>query len=592
MKTRWLLMLGGMFFLLSLAAAIGYAAGTGAGTAITNQAQVQYRAGSDTRTATSNTTTLYVAHRVAGAFFPASGASSGVDFRTVYFTTKFTNQGNRTDNFNITFNTNAGYTVDMLHDVNTIGTFDGDSPITSTGSLTPDAEINLLVRVQIAATRPDNENVTITATFTSTAGNDAGNHIVVANPGAAFQYGATYTVNRPVIAFSATQSAVLTNATRIPGAPITYSLSLQNTGSGPVSGNSTVTFHLDPSFHYVSSTSGGVLSGPDGNGNGGTVTWTFAQASLAATGPLNSFNVVVTPEQVTNNGTGVPAGTNVTALTTGSGTQTRVQFNDGVNTYSQDNANSFTFAVGKSSGTVITQVTADGSGEPGSTVEYQYTLKNTGNATDGFDLAQANDATGDLDIAHVFSQTPGGASVGSLAGVGQGATVNFYVRVALPATATNTQTIKRTLSAVTQTASPDAPIGGTTSSSDGLLTTVHAASVTILVDAPEVVTGALNGNPVPGTVLRYTITVTNAGSAPALNVKAWDVNAHLTTDQVVPSSVNVDADGNGTYELSGIALPYNSGGIQADLTGGVLTTQFASIPGSSSVKYQYEVTIQ
>jgi hypothetical protein len=592
MNTRWLLMMGGVFLLLSALATEGYAAGTQAGTSITNQAQVQYNAGTDTRTVTSNTITLYVAHRVAGSFFPASGTSDGVDNRTVYFATKFTNQGNRTDNFNITFNTNAGYTVDMLHDVNSIGTFDGDSPITSTGALAPDGEINLLVRVQIAANRPDNEVVTVTATFTSTASGDAPNHIVVANPGATFQYGAGYTVKRPVVAFSATQSAVLTNASRIPGAPVTYSMSLRNTGSGSVAGPSTVTFHLDPNFHYVSSTLGGVLSGPDGNGNGGTVTWTFAQAALAAAGPVNTFDVVVSPEQVTNNGTGVTAGTNVTAMTTGSGTATQVQYNDGVNPYTQDNANSFTFAVGKASGAVITQVTADGSGEPGSTVEYQYTLKNSGNAVDGFNFTQANDASGDLDIAHIFSQTPGGASITSLAAVAQGSTVTFFVRVAIPSTATNTQTIKRILSAATQTAGADAPTGGSTSSSDALLTTVQAASVSILVDAPVVVSGALNGNPVPGTVLRYTITVTNAGSAPAVNVKAWDVNAHLTTDQVINSSVNIDTNGDGTFDLTGISLPYNSGGIQADLTGGVLTTQYASIPPSSSVKYQYDVTIQ
>jgi hypothetical protein len=87
-------------------------------------------------------------------------------------------------------------------------------------------------------------------------------------------------------------------------------MNLQNTGSGSVSGNSTVTFLLDQNFHYVSSTSGGVLSGPDGNGNGGTVTWTFAPALLATGAPLNSFDVVVQPEQVTNSSTGV-AGANV-----------------------------------------------------------------------------------------------------------------------------------------------------------------------------------------------------------------------------------------------------------------------------------------
>ena len=134
---------------------------------------------------------------------------------------------------------------------------------------------------------------------------------------------------------------------------------------------------VDPRFHYVSSTQSGALSGADGSGNGGTVTWTFTQAQLAAAQPALSFTVVVQPEQVTNNGTGVAAGTTVYAMTTAQSRQTRVQYNDGVSTYNQDNANSFNFVVGTASGAVITQVTANGTGEPGAVVEYQYTLKNT-----------------------------------------------------------------------------------------------------------------------------------------------------------------------------------------------------------------------
>lgn len=593
MKTRWLLMLGGIVLLLSVAATNGHAAGTPAGTAIANQAQVQYLAGTASRSAVSNATLLYVAHRVAGAFNPGSGAAVGVDSRTVYYATQFRNTGNRADNFNITFNTNAGYTVDMFRDVNMNGAFDaGDVLITSTGNLAADADIWLLMRVQVAASRPDNETVTVTATLTSTAANDNGNNIVVANPGAVFTYNGTYTVNRPVIAFTATQSAVVSNASRIPGANVTYTMSLQNTGTGSVSGNSTVTFQLDPHFHFVSATNSGVLSGPDGNGNGGIVTWTVPAAQLATGAPANAYEVVVQPEQVTNNGTGVTAGTNVYAMSTANTTQTRVQFNDGVNNYSQDNANNFTFAVGRASGVVIAQVTPDGAGEPGSQVEYHYTLKNTGNAADGYDFTQANDGSGNLDVAHIFSQTANGASITSLAAIAQGATADFYVRVTVPLAATDGQTIKRNLTATTQTASPTAPTGGSTSSTDNLTTSALAASVTIAVAAPELVSGAVGSNVVPGTVVRYTVTIANVGSAPASNVVASDVNPHLTADQIVGTSINIDANGDDTYELTGVPLPYNSGGIQASIAGGVLTTQFTSIPGGKYVKYQYNVAVQ
>jgi len=594
MKTRWLLILGGLVLLIGVAAQIGYAGGTSAGTAITNQAQVQYQAGTNTRTATSNTTTLYVAHRVAGAFDPATRTDAGVDNRTVYYATTFRNQGNRSDNFNFSFNANSGYTVDMINDANQNQAFDaGELVITSTGALAVDADAYLLVRVQIGASRPDNEAVSIVATLTSTAADDAGNHIVVANPGAAFQFTVAYTVNRPVILFTATSTDVSPNANRIPGANTTYSMNLRNSGSGNVSGNSTVTFVLDPNFHFVSATSGGVLGSPDGNGNGGTVTWTFGPAALAAGAPANAFDVVVQPEQVTNNGTGVTAGTNVYAMTTGNSTQTRVQYSDGVTNYSQDNANSFTFAVGRASGTVITQVTVDGSGEPDGIVEYHYSLKNTGNAADGFDFTQANDASGDLDVAHIFSATAGGASITSLAGIAQGVTADFYVRVTVPTAALDGQTIKRTLTAATQTALPTPPTGGSTNSIDGLTTTVRAANVLIAITDPVIVSGDLGGNTIPGTVLRYTVTVTNNGAAAATNISASNTTAHLGTNVVVGTSVNIDANGDGTYELVGVTLPYSASGIQASLAAGVLTTQFPTIPsGGGYVKYQYDVTVQ
>jgi hypothetical protein len=597
MNTTTLLRIGSILLLLSVVANTGLAAGTTAGTAISNQASVTYLAGADPRSATSNTVTLYVAHRVAGAYAPASRSEVGVDNRTVYFPVAFTNQGNRTDAFAIGFNSNAGYTVDMVNDLNGNGTFDtGEPVITSTGNLTADAAINMLVRMQIAAGRSDNENVSIIATLTSTAANDAGNNIVVANPGAAFTFTLSYTVQKPVIVFTASQSDVSANASRIPGANVTYTMSLDNTsasGTG-ISGNATVTFVLDPHFHYVSATQSGALSGADGNGNGGTVTWTFTQAQLAAAQAAISFNVVAQPEQVTNNGTGVAAATTVYAMTTANATQTKVQYNDGVNTYNQDNANSFNFAVGTASGTVISQVTADGTGSPGDVVEYQYTLKNTGNAAGGYDLSQANGG-GSLNVAHIFSVTSGGASVTVLSGVAQGATTNFYVRVTVPSGATSGQTIIRTLTATTQTASPTAPTGGSINSSDAVTTTVTAPLVAIVLAGGEsdIISGGLGGKAVPGTVMRWTVTISNAGSGVANNISSSNTVAHLTTNTVVPTSVNIDADGDGTYELVGVALPYSGPNATASLAGGILTVTFPSIPGGGTYrKYQYNVAVQ
>ena len=595
MIQRTMLLLSGMLCLVVLFTQVAPAAGTAAGTPISNQASVDYTAGSNARNALSNTVTLYVAHYVTASFSPASRTENGVDNRTVYYAVDFVHQSNRDDAFDITFNSNTGYTVAMIDDLDGDGTFDAGEPvIASTGTLAPDATKKLLVRVQIAAGRPDAENVTITATLTSTAIDDGPSNVVVANPGASFNFSISYTVLRPVIVFTATQSNVTTNASRVPGANVTYTMTVDNTGSADVVGSSTVTFVLDPNFRYVSSTNSGALSGADGNGNGGTVTWSFTQAELAAAQPAINFDVVVQPEQVTVNATGVVAGTAVYAMTTAQSTQTKVSYNDGVNGYDQDNANSFTFNVGTASGTVITQVTPDGSGNPDDVVEYTYTLKNTGNHSDNFDFTQANDVSGDLDVAHVFSLTPAGASVTSISAVAQGATVNFYARVTIPSAATDGQTIKRDLTATTQTASPDPPTGGSISSTDNLITTVLAPAIAIVLAGGEsdIISGGVGGRAVPGTVMRWTVTITNTGTGTATNISSSNVNAHVVTNVVVPTSVDIDVDGDGTYELVGVALPYSSGGVSASLAGGVLTVGFPSVSSGIFCRYRYNVTVQ
>lgn len=596
-RTRALMLILGIMVGLGMGSQLARASGTAAGTAISNQASVSYTAGTASRSANSNTVTLYVAHKVVGSFSPASRSDAGVDNRTVYYAVDFVNQGNRADNFNITFNSNTGYTVSMINDLNGNGSFDtGEPVITSTGSMAADATKNMLVKVEIAQGRPDAEAVTITATLTSTAADDPGSNIVVANPGATFTFNVSYTVQRPVIAFTATQSSVASNSARIPGADVTYSLSVDNTGTGNVSGASTVTFVLDPNFRYVSSTGGGSLSGADGNGNGGTVTWTIAAADLEPADPAVTFDVVIEPEQVTSNGTGVTSGTTVYAMTTAQSAQCKIQYNDGVNSYDQDNANSFNFAVGSASGAVLTQVTANGTGNVGDVVEYQYTLKNTGNHADGFDLTQANDVTGDLDVAHIFAASSGGASITQVSGLAAGATTTLYIRVTVPNNATDGQTIKRDLTAATQTASPTAPTGGSTSSSDNLTTTVASPTIAVTLAGGEtdIISGGLNGKAVPGTVMRWTVTITNSGSSAATNVSSSNVNAHLTSNTVVASSFDIDTDGDGTFDVTSVGDGYNTGGITITVNGitGIATVTLNSIPASSFRKYRYNVQVQ
>ncbi|HVZ38988.1 MAG TPA: hypothetical protein VHI13_06905 [Candidatus Kapabacteria bacterium] len=589
--------------LLLLAAAMGQAhaqTGTAAGTQVTNQASVTYNTGVDQRTAQSNTTSFYVAHKVVFNWTPNSSpnrSATTVDNVARYYAFTVTNSGNRADNFNLTTSNVSGvpsgtWSVQIVQTGN-------DNAVTSTGSLAPGATFSGRLKVTIPANQTDGTVKTLTLTATSTATNDAPNNIVVANPGATSAFSVQVTVAKPVIAFTATQNPTTpTNAQSIPGQNITYTMTLQNTGTAAIATDPTVTFALDPNFRFVSATGSGSNAGADGNGNGGTVSWTIDHTLLGAGGSSFTRQVVVQIQQVTNNGTGVAAGTAMTAMTTASGTQTKVQYSDGDNTINQDNANSFTFNVGTASGAQLTQVTANQGGNPGDTVEYQYSVKNTGNHSDSYNLTQVRNA-GDLDVTHLFSTTSKGTAITSVS-VGQGVTTTLYVRTVIPITATDGQTIVRTIGAATSTATPTAPTGGSTGSNDDVTTTVTAAQVSVVLSGGSAdvisqpsgyagVTGVI-----PGTVVRYTVTVTNTGTGTAHTISATNVSAHLTTNTLVPNTVDVDADGDGTFELTGLGDGYSGGGVGVTINGatGFVAVTFTQIPSGAYRKYRYNIAVQ
>ncbi|MEO5931274.1 MAG: hypothetical protein ABIR47_15175 [Candidatus Kapaibacterium sp.] len=574
--------------------------GTAAGTEVTNQATVTYSAGTDSRSASSNTTTFYVAHKVVFNWTPSTSpnrTATSVDSVTRYYAFTVINSGNRADSFLLSTSDLAGVPGGTWTS-QIVGTGD-DNAVTSSGAIAAGASFSGRLKVGIPTRQTDGTIKTITLTATSTAVDDTVNHIVVANPGASSNFTTRITIAKPVVVFSAVQNpSSPTNGQRIPGQDVTYTMTLQNTGTAPLSVDATVSFVLDPNYRYVSSTSSGSNAGADGNGNGGTVTWTINRDSMAVGASPLTRNVVLKIQQVTNNATGPAAGTAMTAMTTGSSTETQIQYADGDNTYMQDNANSFNFNVGTASGGLLTQVTANQGGNPGDTIEYQYTIGNTGNHLDTFNLSQVQHA-GDLNVAHAFSLSSLGSAVTSVS-MAAGATPTLYVRVIVPATAIDGQTIIRTLTATTGTASPTAPTGGSTSSSDDVTTTTTAPQVSVaLAGASSDVISQPTGYSavtavIPGTVVRYTVTITNAGTGTARNISASNVNAHLTSNTLVANSVDIDADGDGTYELSGLGNGYSSGTVGVSIDGGTgfITVTFSSIPSSTYRKYRYNVAVQ
>ena len=599
--------------LLVVAGESTYAAGTAAGTAITNTVTVNYSdQNSNARTPVTGTSVIYVAHRVNGSYTPASATDAGVDNRTIYYAVQFTNTGNRSDDFNITFNSNAGYTVDMMNDVSNNGTYDGsEAVITSTGSLAADATKYMLVRVIIAAGRSAAEAVTITATLTSTAVDDAGNNIVVANPGATFPFSINYTVQKPVIVVTVTNAAALNSATnQIPGSTVTYNLQIQNTGNADVTGSSTLSFGWD-NVNTVNATS----ADGDANATAHPFTWTIVAGNLTA-GNTATRSVTVTIEQSSNSGTGVANGTLVTVPTT----SITLSYNDGYaphnGTLSSNSTNNADFNVDRATGVLLTEYNTTPylklqSTNPSSSLTYFYSFKNTGNSTDGFTFAKTVTGTsGTISNTYAYylsTNTPGDpstATYGSALGTFQatsisaGTTLWIKVVVTIGAGASDAAYEEFKFSGTTQ-ANVQAPTGGALSTEVTLYRATATApnlSVTVTGGASDIISSPVTGQVVPGTIYRYTITVTNGGTGSATSVSVSNVGyAHTGTNVFQIGTIYVDPAGSsfggGTISIGGTDS-YNSGGITVGVSSGVITVTFDAIPASGVRSYRYNVLVQ
>jgi len=587
--------------LLVVATDSSYAAGTPAGTTITSTATVTFLAGLDQRTASSSVS-VYVAQEVVINFVsPSNGLT--VDGTTIYRQFTITNTGNYIDNFSLATQTvPPGWSVTIYNDANNNSVLDpaelSAGAVSQTGPLAVSGAYYVILAITIPHDVANNSNAidgqmySPVVRVTSVADDIPASNIVVANKHHYQDYTANVTIKKPVIVFTATQSTVTTNASRIPGAPVTYSFSLQNTGSLGTATTSTVTFILDPNLTYVSSTASGLPSGVVG-GKGGTVTWTFTTAQLPATpnSPI-TFSVVVTPQQV-DNGTGIAPGTQIYAMTTANSTETKVQYNDGANTYNQDNANSFNFVVGTASGASWSVTPSNGSGTPGNNVDYTFTLMNTGNHSDNYTFSNTLYGSG-LNVQYYLSVNPPSSfsSVSQLTvPLGPGATQQLYVRVTIPSTvgagAVDGATIGRNIIMTTQTSSPDAPLpSGSTFATFPLTTTVNAPSLSVAIAIESISGIGTITSPAPGDVLTFKITISNTGSADATTVTVSNpIDASMT---YVPGTITIDGTTK-TDTNTGVGEP---DGAYFDGTGTTVNTNGMTVAHGDTHVVRYQATVK
>ena len=233
-RTRLVLWLWCAALALLSAAAIHptYAIGTRAGTAITNQATVNFTdANGNPGSAQSNIVTTTVS-QVAGVTVDPDNNQNGTPGSTLYFAHLVTNAGNFDDTINLTASSAAGWTVTLYLDVNNNQAYDAgtDTLLTdSNGDLIPDSgllanddfmRIIVAVGIPVGVANGTSDTVTVTGTtvFTPSATDTA-----------------TDTINVQAPSLSVVKS-VAPLGDQPPGTVLTYTIVVTNNGAGVANG--------------------------------------------------------------------------------------------------------------------------------------------------------------------------------------------------------------------------------------------------------------------------------------------------------------------------------------------------------------------
>lgn len=244
------------------------AAGTAAGTTVSNTVSVDYQVGGVDQTTITATATFVVDDVVDVTVTNTAGANvvPGSTNRVLAFT--LTNTGNRTHGYSLTTSADAGNTVTMTNiriyrDVNSNGTFESGTDTlytagTNIADVAADATINLLIVADTPASAANGNAATLnliattlnqgtTTATTEDSGADNKDTVQVvfgdgtgsddADEDGKHSDGGTYTVASATLSVTKTSAVISdpfnggTNPKRIPGAVVRYTVSISNTGS-------------------------------------------------------------------------------------------------------------------------------------------------------------------------------------------------------------------------------------------------------------------------------------------------------------------------------------------------------------------------
>ena len=537
-----------------------FAVGTPAGTVIQSRSKVIYTtaSGAITDTIYSNYVSLTVAQVAAVNMTPVSNTftTTGDSVYAVYPLT-ITNSGNGTDQFTLSAVSSKGWTVELFHDADGDGSLQGGEisagTITQSSIFSADSTYKIMVRVFVPrGSSLDGQVDTTTVTAVSVFDNAKTNTALVKT-----------TVNTVNLS-GATTGLTVSPADPSPGQNLTYTYTLNNTGSLPAT---SVLFSDLVNSSYFTLVSGTISQGTfDGSGN--PATWS---AGTVNAGSSVTVTIVLQVKAGVANETVLSNTINVT-------------YTVGGNTFTVT-SNSPYAAAGVVRNVSIDPASLSSTKEPEEALVYAMTVKNTGNAKDILELSYSSsksfswtfykDANGNglLDGGDTQLTTTAGSPAGvDVDSVAASDSVKVLARMIVPV--------------VTTDQDQDSTTFTVTSAADNAKSQSATAITTINIPVLSIVRSITpSGNQPPGQEMEFVVTFQNTGHGKAYNVvitedepDSMSYVANSTTLDNVAKTDAADAD----------AVTVTTVGIKKKITIIVGTVNALSAQGT----IRYKATIQ
>jgi trimeric autotransporter adhesin len=570
-----------------------HAAPPPAGTQIGNQASATYTDASNTPRSVTSNVVIAVVQQVAGLTHTQNASRTASIGSQVTYPLTITNTGNGSDSFNLAFTQSGAFaftSVLFYADANGDGVADNTTPITGSGALAQDGVFRYVAVGTVPTGAAAGNGNSLVVTATSTFGGATSASVTET----------TTITSNAVLAVTKSMSA----SAGAPGSgPFTVTLAYSN------SGNSTATAVqlrdlLPTGLVYVagsarwSATGATVLSDADAadvQGSGPTIVYDHgvtaarqvsAQISSVAPGQSGTLSFQV---NIAGYNTATAAGQLAGAiLNTAS-----LSYNDGAAVVGPQSSNTFGFSVNEVAAATMSGQTI-ASAVQGATVAFTNTLRNTGNASDSFDItlsANSYPAGSTVTLYQADGVTPlldtNGNGIADTGPLASGAVTSVVLKVTLPTGATGGAY------AVTKTATSAINPSVSASATD-TLSAIVANSVDLTnnsagagapgagagVEAAAVITNTV----LPGATTRFTLVVNNTSTqADTFNLAA-SIDASFATSNLPAGWTVTFRDASGTVLTnSGLVAGGASKVIYADIA---VPAGQAALPAGQSLYFR------